>query len=32
MMYAIIEMITLGHVENLNFHLVFKIENELKLF
>ena len=32
MMYTIVEMITLSQVENLNFNLVFKIENELNLF
>ena len=32
MMYTIVEMITLYHVENLSFHLVFKTENELNLF
>ena len=32
MMNTIVEMITLGHVENFNFNFVFKIENKLNAF
>ena len=32
MMHTIVEMITLGHVENFNIDFVFKIENKLNLF
>ena len=31
MMYTIVEMITLDHVENFNFNFVFKIESNLNL-